>query len=220
MYLNGVLDGSGSSTETYTGTTPTISLIGARKQGASFVEIMKGYLDDVRIYNQALSQAEITQLYNLTTPDQTNKFTATAYDTPTNQGTDTVAIGAFPTTQTADATNVSYHSAQLNGTVNPNNNTATVWFDYGLSSGEYVGSSTTVQITGDIDTAINISLGALTKNTEYFFRLRGSNLIGETHGEEFSFSTTTEPESEQFVKFKRLMIKEINLLRNILEIEE
>ena len=149
----------------------------------------KGYLDEVRMYNRALSQAEITQLYELTSPDQDNIIRATGHDVILNQGTDTIHIGAFPTTTTSDATDVNYHSAQLNGTVNPNNNTATVWFDYGLSSGEYTGSSSTQVVTGDTDTAIGIALGALNKGTEYFCRLVGSGTVGLTYGNEYSFTT-------------------------------
>ena len=148
-----------------------------------------GTLDEVRIYNKALSQAEITQLYQLTSPDQDNIIRATGHDVILNQGTDTIHIGAFPTTTTSDATNVSYHSAQLNGTVNPNNNETTVWFDYGLSSGAYTGSSSAQVVTGDADTAIRISLGALNKGTEYFCRLVGSGTVGLTYGNEYSFTT-------------------------------
>ena len=146
------------------------------------------YFDEVRIYNKALSQAEITQLYQLTTPDQDNIIRATGHDVILNQGTDTIHIGAFPTTTTADATLVTTNSATFNGVCSANSNTSTVWFEYGLTSGEYTGSSSTTVITAN-DVFVAIAIGALNLDTEYFYRMRASNNVGETYGEEFSFTT-------------------------------
>lgn len=184
-YVNGLVGTSSVSTAGQNPIGTDTSLFVGKGESYKF----KGYIDEVRIYNKALSQAEITQLYELTSPDQDNIIRATGHDVLSNQGTDTIHIGAFPTTTTSDATGVTYHSSQLNGTVNPNNNETTVWFDYGLSSGAYTGSSSTQVVTGDADTAIGIALGALNRGTEYFYRLVGSGTVGLTHGDEFSFST-------------------------------
>ena len=188
-YVNGIQVGTVSLSSMGSGSSTSNSypLILGNNVGSGYP--FKGYIDEVRIYNRALSQAEITQLYQLTTPDILNTFSATASDIPSNQGTDTIHVGRFPTVSTTDATTIARNSAMLNGTCSANLNTSTAWFEYGLSSGNYIGSSTTAQVTGDTDTPINISLGALNKNTEYFYRLRGSNLVGETYGEEFSFTT-------------------------------
>lgn len=184
LYFNGQTVTVYSTSASVAPLTWTDICIGRNNYG-----LIRGYIDEVRIYNRVLSQAEVTQLYQLTTPDILNTISATAYDTPSNQGTSTIHVGAFPAVSTTDATTIARNSAMLNGSCSANLNTSTVWFEYGIVSGTYIGSSTTTQLTGDTETAVNISLGALNKNTEYFYRLRGSNAIGETYGEEFSFTT-------------------------------
>jgi len=64
IYLDGRDDGSmavGSTSANY-GTTPTMDIGSRGSVGGSF---FSGSLDDIRIYNRALPQNEITQLYQL-----------------------------------------------------------------------------------------------------------------------------------------------------------
>lgn len=174
------------------GTTgSTISLAGSSAD-------MNG-ITSVQIYNSAtttVSSANGNESWSLPRTIVTgtvNTFMATAQDASTNQGTVAIRVGAFPTTTTSDATNINRYSVQLNGIITANNNTTTVWFDHGLSSGAYTGSSSTQVVTGDADTAIGIALGALNKNTEYFYRIVGSNAVGLTYGHEYSFNTDGSP---------------------------
>ena len=118
-----------------------------------------------------------------------NVFSVTAQDIPGNQGTDTVAVGAFPSVQTDFATSVRSGDATLNGTCSANNDTTIVWFDYGLESGYYTGSSTTGTITGTVDTAVSISLGALASGTTIYYRAAATNAVGTVYGNEFNFDT-------------------------------
>ena len=120
-----------------------------------------------------------------------NTFTATVQDVPGNEASDIIVVGAFPSTQTDWATAVTASTVTLNGTCSANNSTATVWFDYGIESDVYTGSSTTATVTGATDTAVNISLGNLNQSTTYYFRAAASNDVGATYGTEFDFTTSS-----------------------------
>ena len=63
-YLNGVKNGSDVSTSpTFGSIINSLPLEIMRRVGGGYN--MRGYIDDVRIYNKALSAAEVTALYNL-----------------------------------------------------------------------------------------------------------------------------------------------------------
>jgi hypothetical protein len=61
LYVNGVLEATAN--EVYSGGAPTIWTIGKRADSSAYY--FNGQLDEVRIYNRALSGTEITNLYNL-----------------------------------------------------------------------------------------------------------------------------------------------------------
>jgi hypothetical protein len=66
LYVDGKPDGSGSVQRTFADTN---SFIGAWKDGDGHVD---GSIDDVRIYNQALTANEIQRIYNATRPSPIN----------------------------------------------------------------------------------------------------------------------------------------------------
>ncbi len=63
-YLNGELKGSGTSKSGNMGNTANLLGIGKRPYSGS--QYYDGFIDDVRIYNRALSAAEIAAIYNAT----------------------------------------------------------------------------------------------------------------------------------------------------------
>jgi len=67
-YKNGLLQGSAPHTETYNSSAPTLAAIGARMIGISWVRgyAGDGQIDDVRIYDRALSSNEVARLYEQT----------------------------------------------------------------------------------------------------------------------------------------------------------
>ena len=65
----------------------------------------------------------------------------------------------------------------------------TAWFDYGISSGVYTGSSTTQLVTGTSTTAVAISLDGLSGDTAYYYRIGAQNSFGASYGAESSFIT-------------------------------
>ncbi len=92
LYVNGVresltIDTDGASTgnngDWFDDTSPTEtdgSLIGARLFSGSLAGNLDGLIDDVRIYNRALSQDEIKRLYNLGATTKINKTLTTNPD--------------------------------------------------------------------------------------------------------------------------------------------
>ena len=186
LFVNGIQEGTLTSNGTGTLQNSLSFRIGSFANGSV---PFGGYIDEARVYNRALSNAEVLQLYQLKTPDQANVITVTAEDVPGNGASDTIAIGAFPSVQTDFATAITRSTALLNGTVNANNNDTTAWFEYGIVSGYYTGSSTTQVVTGSADTAVNISLTSLDNTTTYYYRLVAENTVGKVYGVEYNFDT-------------------------------
>lgn len=71
MYVDGVLDGGGFSSVTNNG-GPVNSI------GRNWSFSTDGYIDDVRVYNRALSTTEITRLYNIGVATKINKTPTTS----------------------------------------------------------------------------------------------------------------------------------------------
>jgi len=65
IYRNGINVGSGNYQGTITGNNNKL-ILGKRNESDSYY--YNGYMDEVRIYNRALSAGEVTRLYNLTKP--------------------------------------------------------------------------------------------------------------------------------------------------------
>jgi hypothetical protein len=97
-----------------------------------------------------------------------------------------------PTAITQAATNVTPGSATLNGTVQANNLTTTVTFDYGLTTsyGSTV-NATPSSVTGNTPTAVSASISGLTALTTYHFRVKAINSDGTTLGNDMTFTTTS-----------------------------
>jgi phosphodiesterase/alkaline phosphatase D-like protein len=97
------------------------------------------------------------------------------------------------TVTTGIASPVTTTTAQLNGTVNANSNSTTVTFEYGLTTS--YGTTVTADqspVTGTSDTAVSKSIGSLTPNTTYHFRVVGVNALGTSNGEDMTFFTSAQ----------------------------
>jgi len=82
---------------------------------------------------------------------------------------------------TLDATSITMNDAVLNGTVNPNNLSTTVTFEYGETPS--LGQSISVgTYSGNTVTPVNIKLSSLTPGKTYYFALKASNQAGTTMG--------------------------------------
>jgi hypothetical protein len=100
------------------------------------------------------------------------------------------AITPAPTVTTNAATSITATGATLNGTVNANNNSTTVTFDYGTdtSYGTNV-AATPSPVTGSANTSVSASIAGLTCNTLYHFRVKGVYSGGTINGNDATFTT-------------------------------
>ena len=96
--------------------------------------------------------------------------------------------GSPPTANTDAATAVSSSGATLNGTVNANNDSTTVTFQYGLTTA-YGATVTADQspVTGAVNTAVSKAITGLTDNTTYHYRVVALNSSGTTYGADMTF---------------------------------
>jgi hypothetical protein len=116
-------------------------------------------------------------------------------DGGTSLGADaTFATGAgAPTVTTQSATSVSVSSATLQGSVNPNGEPTSWYFEYGTSTS--YGTKTSVRSggSGTRATNVSVSVSGLAAGATYHFRLVASNSTGTTTGNDVSFTTAGPP---------------------------
>jgi hypothetical protein len=109
----------------------------------------------------------------------------------------TCDIGSYeataPNASTGPATFVTSNRATLNGTVNPQNLTTSVHFDYGRTAA--YGSSTPAQTLagGYGDRPLGATLTNLTKLTGYHYRIVATSVLGTAIGADAVFKTTAGP---------------------------
>lgn len=98
----------------------------------------------------------------------------------------------LPRATTCSASSLTYNSATLNGTINPNGADTTYYFEYGTTTG--YGSNTATNVVdfaaGDIE--VSDLIVGLNPNTTYHFRIIAVNRIGTSYGDENSLTTTTQ----------------------------
>ncbi|HUX59607.1 MAG TPA: RagB/SusD family nutrient uptake outer membrane protein [Bacteroidales bacterium] len=100
---------------------------------------------------------------------------------------------ASPLTSTNDATNLGYMTITLNGTVNANNFSTIVSFEYGTNTG--YGSTITADqspVTGNSDIAVSGEVTGLTSNVTYHYRVKAENCGGITYGADQTFTPLSE----------------------------
>ncbi|HBH87338.1 MAG TPA: hypothetical protein DDY17_07045 [Syntrophaceae bacterium] len=91
---------------------------------------------------------------------------------------------------TGSATNVTWDSATLQGTIHPNGLSITWWFDYGLTPayGKQTKSYKDADTVNVHSVSLNLSSG-LTPNTTYHFRLVALSSAGVIYGRNKTFTT-------------------------------
>ena len=133
--------------------------------------------------------------YNLTglVPNSTYHFRAFAVNNAgTTYGADSILMTTMlaPSATTLAATAITTNSGILNGIVNANNSTATVTFEYGLTTayGNIVTASPS-PVNGYTATNVSYNLSGLKHSTTYHFRVIAVNGIGTANGNDISFTT-------------------------------
>ncbi len=96
-----------------------------------------------------------------------------------------------PEANTGLATTIDATSAVLNGTVSPNGLTTTYYFEYGTTTAYGLA---TASRTTDADASVSETVGGLSADTTYHYRLVATNSSGTSYGPDRSFQTaSTDP---------------------------
>jgi hypothetical protein len=100
----------------------------------------------------------------------------------------TTSIAQPPTVTTLAATNISSSGGTMNGSVNPNGLSTTVWFQWGTTSalGQNTGSATT---SGTTTASWNSVLSGRAQNITFYYRIAAQNSAGTSYGSTLSFKT-------------------------------
>jgi phosphodiesterase/alkaline phosphatase D-like protein len=125
------------------------------------------------------------------TPGTTYHYRAMLYSGMSYYGSDqTFTTLSGPTVTTNAATTVSATGATLNGTINAQNDSTAVNFEYGLdtSYGQTINANP-YTVTGNTNTAVSLVLTNLIPNRTYHFRVVGSNTSGTVYGADLTLST-------------------------------
>jgi len=113
-------------------------------------------------------------------------------DVGTGFGTETTftTSGQVPSVATLASTNITNTSAILNGTVNANYLASIVTFEYGTSMA-YSNIVTAIQspVSGNTLTNVNVSIDELTAGTTYHYRIKATNSLGTTFGNDMTITT-------------------------------
>lgn len=139
--------------------------------------------------NTSISKA-ITSL----SPNTTYHFRAIGQNTAgTVNGLDaTFTTTAIPPTATTNsASSVGSTTATLNGSINANNSSTVVTFEYGLTTA--YGTTVTADqspVTGVANTPVSYSLTGLLPEVTYHYRVVGQNGEGTTNGTDMTFTTS------------------------------
>jgi hypothetical protein len=97
-----------------------------------------------------------------------------------------------PEVHTSSATNISSSDATFVGTINPNGDETTYWFEYSNDSllNNLIGSGTPKgTAVGSTNQTVKINVNGLSSNTKYYYRLVGRNDNGTVYGDSVSFTT-------------------------------
>jgi hypothetical protein len=98
-----------------------------------------------------------------------------------------------PVVVTRHATNITQTSAVLNGTVNPQGQATSYVFEYGTSTAYGAQTPSASAGAGAKAVVVSATIGALTPNTTYHYRLRATSVNGTTFGHDSSFKTAPLP---------------------------
>jgi hypothetical protein len=95
-----------------------------------------------------------------------------------------------PTVATGSASNVTATSATISGTVNPNGQQTSYYFQYGMSAAYGRATASTSAGAGNAAVAASALLQGLQRRTTYHYRLVATNATGTSYGADRAFKTS------------------------------
>lgn len=98
-----------------------------------------------------------------------------------------------PVVATGNATAITSTSATVNGTVNPDGQSTTYYFEYGTTTSYGSQTSMAGAGSGTADVKVSTSIEPLTPNTTYHYRVVATNASGTMLGADVSFRTPKPP---------------------------
>jgi uncharacterized protein (TIGR02145 family) len=99
-------------------------------------------------------------------------------------------LGQTPAATTQAVTNISASGATLNGTVNANDLSTTVTFEYGTTTSYgQTAEATPGEVTGNTSTTVSTVLSGLTPGVTYHFKIKAVNSLGTVFGDDIVFTT-------------------------------
>jgi hypothetical protein len=108
-----------------------------------------------------------------------------------------LATGAFaatsPSVVTGSASNIGESTAVLHGTVNPNGNGTTYYFQWGLTSSYGAAGKALSAGSGTKPVAVKQTAGNLIPGTVYHYRMVAANRYGSSVGADHTFTTAGHP---------------------------
>ena len=101
------------------------------------------------------------------------------------------AVPLAPTVTTTAASGITTNAATLTGTVNPNNQSTTAQFLYGLTTNYNLAVAVSGTLTGSSAQAVNAAITGLTPVTTYHFTITATNNSGSVTGLDQTFTTAS-----------------------------
>jgi hypothetical protein len=149
--------------------------------------------------------AESSKIVNLS-PDTTYYYSLVATN---SDGTSTTPVETLKTTgnpapvvTTDPATGVGRYAATLVGTINPNNQATTYWFEYGLTDAYGFQSAVKSVAAGAAPVTVTMPLPAIAPGTAFHYRLIASHgSTSTTYGSDVLFATLPWPRPHTSLKF-------------------
>ncbi len=178
--LNGTVDPNGQATSYFFeyGTTTsygTVTTTGSAGSGGAPVAV-----------SAALSGLQPGQSYHFRLVAESSTGTVTGADT-------SFRLSSPPTVTTSPASSVGPTGAKLNGSVNPNGQQTSWYFEYGTTTSYPSRTATQSAGAGAQPLSVSASLSGLGAATVYHFRLVATNASGTSVGSDQSFGSAPAP---------------------------
>ena len=167
IYRNGALLNSSPATVA-TGNNLNTFRLGLSETGST--GSFNGTIDDLKIYNYALTDSQVSNLFNF----------------------NSVAVPS-PSISSVSATGINSTSATIAYSLNANSGETTSVVKYGVTSGNLTSTATGFVASGNTTTPGTASLTNLLPSTQYFYRVEATNVGGTTQGALLNFTTLSPP---------------------------